>query len=128
MVKHRQPTDLLFFHQLGRLSNVLILETVDEVGGHYVTHLNQCRVTPRRGRPHRNVAVSKEADQLIAVTDRQDADVERAHLLGDFLQQRLRAHDLRVVSHYFFHSHSGPRLKFFSAQRDALALSRRPSA
>ena len=95
-------------HQARSVLDLLVVESVDHVGGHHLADLGGQGITARRHRPHRDIAIRQHTDQALAITDGERADIEVTHLRGRFVKARLRRDDFDPRCPHIFQLPSAP--------------------
>src|SRR5215813_4509244 len=115
VIEYRQPTDLLIGHGLGKITDLIVLEAVLDLGAHHVADTGFR--TEALGDPsHGDIAVRDHSHQTLVVADRQHADVAFLHLDGDVTQFLTWAGETDIPCHHFTDFH--PFL--LSSRRDLL--------
>src|SRR5262249_42995605 len=104
-IQDGESPNLVLFHQAGSILAVLVVVPVDHLGRHHLTHLCSRGITSLRHGSHGDVAVRQDAYQSVAITDRQGADIEVAHLFSCFLDSRLGCDDFHPRGHNLFQLH-----------------------
>src|SRR5215468_5472228 len=85
VIEHRQPTDLLIGHSLGKITDFIALKAVLDLGAHHVADTG-FRTEALRDPSHGDIPVSDHSHQTLVVADRQHADVTLLHLCGNVTQ------------------------------------------
>src|SRR5215467_6219047 len=85
VIEHRQPTDLLVGHTLGKITDLIGLKTVLDLGAHHVGDTG-FRTGASRDPSHGEIPVSDYSHQTLVVAHRQHADVTLLHLCGNVTQ------------------------------------------
>jgi hypothetical protein len=82
--EHRQMANLLFFHAPHSRCSIIIFEAADNHRRHDPAD-RCCLISAFRSGSHRHVAVSDDAEGLLALTDQHVSNVMRRHPLGNLL-------------------------------------------
>ena len=105
-VKDDEAADLLLFHHPGRVIDVLVFETKDNVLGHRVADLGGAWVHPFGNGAHGDVTIGDHAGQVVVVgADWKRADVEVAHPAGRLLERGVGGNTFGVRSHDILEQH-----------------------
>src|SRR5215470_12043036 len=85
VIEYRQPTNLLIGHILGKITDLIALEAVLDLGAHHVADTGFR--TEALGDPsHGDIPVRDHSHQTLVVAHRQHADVALLHLGGNVTQ------------------------------------------
>src|SRR5215468_2663592 len=113
IIKYRQPADLLIGHGLGKITDLITLEAVLDLGAHHVADTGFR--TETLGDPsHGDIAVRDHSHQTLVVADRQHADVTLLHLGGNVTQFLTWACETDISCHDFTDFH--PVSPFFETR------------
>src|SRR5690606_30226571 len=110
-VAHHETADLLFFHDVGRGLQIVVLVAGNHVPAHELGHLASSVDAGGNG-AHGDVPIGDDADHLpTVVADEQGADILVAHALRRRLQALAGSDALAPQCHHFAYLHdSAPRL------------------
>src|SRR5215472_13149280 len=104
VIEYRQPTDLLIGHGLSKITDLIALEAVLDLGAHHVADTGVR--TEALGDPSdSDIAVRDHSHQTLVVADRQHADVAFLHLDGDVTQFLTGACETDISCHHFTDFH-----------------------
>src|SRR5262249_24095462 len=113
VIEYRQPTDLLIGHGLGKITDLIVLEAVLDLGAHHVA--DPGFRTEALGNPSpADIAVRDHSHQTLVVADRQHADVTLLHLGRNVTQFLTRACETDISCHDFTDYH--PVSPFFETR------------
>src|SRR5215467_779385 len=85
VIEYRQPTDLLIGHGLSKITDLIALEAVLDLGAHHVADTG-FRTVAMGDPSHGDIAVRDHSHQTLVVADWQHADVAFLHLGGNVTQ------------------------------------------
>src|SRR5215470_1130289 len=105
VIEYRQPTDLFISHGLGKITDLITLEAVLDLGAHHVADAG-FRTEALRDPSHRDIAVRDHSHQTLVFADRQHADVTLLHLDRNVTQFLTRACETDISCHDFTDFHS----------------------
>src|SRR6476660_3275004 len=105
LVEHWQPSDLLSLHDADGVLDVLVVAAIDYAGCHHVLGLDLGYVLAVGHTADGDVTVCDHADELAVGGNRNGADIELAHSLGDGVDRGVGRHAFNALMHHIFHFH-----------------------
>src|SRR5215471_672853 len=113
IIEYRQPADLLIGHGLSKITDLIALKAVLDLGAHHVADTGFR--TEALGDPsHGDITVRDHPHQTLVVADRQHADVAFLHLGSDVTQFLTGACETDISCHHFTDFH--PVSPFFETR------------
>src|ERR1019366_5107512 len=106
-VEHGQPADLFYFHQAGRLVDILVVVDIDDLWRHDGAHRRAFWIAALGHAADDDVAVGNRAGQPVMIADRKEADAEFSHDTRRGRQTGIGADTLGLLSHDFCDFHGG---------------------
>src|SRR5262249_54664597 len=107
LVDHRQPADPEPLHVPYRFGKIVIFAAAMDAWRHHVPRDRALHIeTILRQTFANDVTVGDHADQPVILSDRNGANVVRAHQFGEFDDRGIRADPLNTLVHCFFDFHA----------------------
>ena len=100
LVEHRQPADLLSLHDVHGVLDVLVVAAIGDAGGHHVLGLDVGNALVVGHTTDGNVPIGDHADERAVGGDRNAADIELAHSLGDGSDLGLGRNAFETLMHH----------------------------
>ena len=99
--------DLLSFHDAHGVLDILVIAAIDDAGRHHVLGLDLGHALVVGDAADGDVAVGDHADESAVAGDRNGADIELAHSLGDGVDRGVGRNAFDALMHHVFHFHGG---------------------